>query len=558
MRKLSQPFYIPVLYLVLFLRLAGACQELPPPKQQEIVPRPELLNEKTQDIIRTAVAYAAENQGILDDTLRLYEYSLLRQSEAGQTAARIWSDGKDWLQRGNDCFTFIEQAEQYGLYPTAYHVKELRSIRNRLLDSTGRTDAAVWARGELLMTDAFIRLGRHLKLGRLGFDSVSLRSDTLFDVQTVNSLLNEIREGRTPTNLLQSLEPRHPGYIELKNALPAFLDSMDRLPYTYIDFPYKDSLKFVKQLQSRLFENAYITFNTRMPDSAELTAAVRKAQVARGLQVDGKAGPALVRSLNHTSQEKFNRIAINLDRYKQLQDTMPVRYIWVNLPAFRMELKDSGLLVLESKVIVGQPKTRTPVLNSEVTNFITYPQWTVPYSIIFKEMLPKIQQDIHYLDKQNLMVVDKFDSVIDPATIDWSRLSKKYFPYNLKQREGDDNSLGVIKFNFRNKYSVYLHDTNARGLFSRSNRAMSHGCVRLQKWDSLANYLVSADTLACHPDTLKAWIKRGEKHQVFLKNRIPIFLRYYTAYVKEGRIQFYEDIYAEDKYLRMSILSRNP
>jgi murein L,D-transpeptidase YcbB/YkuD len=106
-----------------------------------------------------------------------------------------------------------------------------------------------------------------------------------------------------------------------------------------------------------------------------------------------------------------------------------------------MKVIDSGEIILESKVIVGQPRTRTPVLHSAGVNFITYPQWTVPYSIIFKEMLPKIQKDVEYLEKEKLMVVDKYDSVIDPHTIDWSKLDKKHFPYLLRQRQGDDNSL---------------------------------------------------------------------------------------------------------------------
>ncbi|MGL6268133.1 MAG: L,D-transpeptidase family protein, partial [Chitinophagaceae bacterium] len=186
----------------------------------------------------------------------------------------------------------------------------------------------------------------------------------------------------------------------------------------------------------------------------------------------------------------------------------------------------------------------------EITNFITYPQWTVPFSIIIKEMLPKIQKNTDYLSKQNLMVVDRYDSIIHPDSINWSRLSKTYFPYLLKQREGDDNSLGVIKFNFRNKYAVYLHDTNARGLFSRNNRAMSHGCVRVQEWKTFAENLVYTDSIKYHPDTLAAWIRRGEKHMVGLQKSTTIYLRYFTSYISDGKIKLYDDIYSDDKLLR--------
>ncbi len=155
------------------------------------------------------------------------------------------------------------------------------------------------------------------------------------------------------------------------------------------------------------------------------------------------------------------------------------------------------------------------------------------------------------------MVVDKNDSIIDPHTINWSQLSKKYFPYLLKQRQGDDNSLGVLKFNFANKYSVYLHDTNVRWMFSRANRALSHGCVRVKDFLKLADFLVRDDTLKHHPDTLRHWIARQEKHIVSGFHRVPIYIRYFSCEGKNGKLRIYDDIYAEDKVLRSGISPTN-
>jgi len=207
---------------------------------------------------------------------------------------------------------------------------------------------------------------------------------------------------------------------------------------------------------------------------------------------------------------------------------------------------------------VGAPKTRTPLLTSEISNFITYPQWTVPNSIIFKEMLPQIKRNPDYLNKQNLMVVDWNDSVRDPATINWKRLNKNNFPYQLKQRQGDDNSLGVMKFNFRNKYDVYLHDTNVRWMFGKSYRALSHGCVRVKEWQKLADFLVRNDTVRYKPDTLKAWIQRQEKHTVYGFAKVPIFLRYFSVEGSKGRLVFHEDIYGEDRLLRDRYFADKP
>lgn len=527
-----------------------------PPKPTVIVELPALLNPKTNELILSRLDYAEAHQGKIDDTTRLREEGLVRSLYPSEAPKRLWSDEKKWMPHADSLYDFLMNAERYGLFPSDYHFRDIRGVRNKLKDSAFGNDAALWSRGELMLTDAFVHMAHDLKIGRIGRDSLTLRSDTAFGPNEVFTLLGRVRGGEPVREVMESLEPRHAGYLALREALPRFLDSLDRTPYTYVVFPNPDTTAYLKQLQSRLFENSYINFNTRPADSLELAQAIRKAQVARGLTVDGKAGTQLIRSLNNTGLEKLKRIAINMDRYKQLPDSMPERYIWVNLPQFQMRIMDKDSIIMESKVIVGQPKTRTPELNSTITNLVTFPQWTVPSSIIFKEMLPKIQQNIGYLKKENLMVVDRYDSVIDPATVNWKKLSKTNFPYTLRQRQGDDNSLGVMKFNFRNKFDVYLHDTNARGLFARGNRALSHGCVRVQKWDSLAQYLIRTDSTRGLKDTLAAWMTRQEKHTMMVPERLPIYLRYFTATVKEGRISLLEDIYDEDKLLRERYLSK--
>jgi murein L,D-transpeptidase YcbB/YkuD len=354
---------------------------------------------------------------------------------------------------------------------------------------------------------------------------------------------------------LQSLEPIHPGYQALKAGLQQFLDSVSFQPASYIYYPAPDSIMLYKQLQKRFVELGIVASDTQSIDTSGWKKLISDYQVANKLKVTGKLNPNLVSRLNNTPWEQFKQIAITLDKFKQLPDSMPAFYAMVNIPSFRLRVVDSDTIAFQSRVVVGAPATRTPELSSEIGNFITYPQWTVPYSIIFKEMLPKIQKNVDYLDKQNLMVVDRFDSVIDPHTVNWSKLSKTNFPYLLKQRQGDDNSLGVIKFNFRNKYSVYLHDTNARSLFQRSSRALSHGCVRVQQWQKFANFLIRNDTLKYTKDSLVSWIDRKEKKLVQGFQRVPIFIRYYTCEGINERIVFFDDVYGTDKYLREKYFS---
>jgi murein L,D-transpeptidase YcbB/YkuD len=184
-----------------------------------------------------------------------------------------------------------------------------------------------------------------------------------------------------------------------------------------------------------------------------------------------------------------------------------------------------------------------------MTNFVMYPYWRVPFSITIKEMLPAIQRDRAYLAKKNLEIIDSHGNAVSPDSVKWSRMSKNYFPYVLRQMDGIENSLGIMKFNFMNKYAVYLHDTNARGLFANSYRALSHGCVRVQQWDSLSMYLTKDDTR--HPrDSMRRWLANGDKKQIDIQHSVPIYFRYFTAEGRDGRLVLHEDIYGEDRLLR--------
>jgi L,D-transpeptidase YcbB len=206
---------------------------------------------------------------------------------------------------------------------------------------------------------------------------------------------------------------------------------------------------------------------------------------------------------------------------------------------------------------VGKPETSTPIITSVMTDMITYPLWHIPNSIIVKEILPALKKDPGYLKRKGYSLVDKDYNEIDPYTIDWSKYEKG-IPYRIIQGSGDDNALGVLKFNFPNKFSVYLHDTNQRSFFSRKKRALSHGCVRVQAWQDLAYYLLDKDSTrpnAIPPDSLSTWLAVKEKHVLPLRSRIPLFIRYFTCEAgSDGSIIFHEDIYGEDRRLRQAYL----
>ena len=509
--------------------------------------------------LKSVLQYAADNHDKLNDSTTLLYRALEDSLYNSNGYVPIWSEREHWKRQADSLLAFIDSSKEYGLFPTDYHYFSLHFIQRVLEEDTmAKKNTAIWTRADLLLTDAFFHLVKDIRQGRLEYDSVTLRKDSVLPDSMFTGALASALQMNDISATLHELEPRHPGYDSVKAYLHDFLLTAHFRPLTWLEYPYKDSGAFYQSLVHRLRESGYIDSAATTVDTGVLHGAIRQYQAVNKLKVSGKVTQDMVIMMNNSDWEKFKRIAITLDRYKLLPDTLPKTYVWVNLPSFTLDVVDSGSVALESKVIVGAPKTRTPLLTSEISNFVTYPQWTVPNSIIFREMLPAIKRDITYLVKQNLMVVDDNDSVRDPLTINWRRLNKNNFPYQIKQREGDDNSLGVIKFNFKNKYDVYLHDTNVRWMFDKTARALSHGCVRVKEWRKLSDFLIRNDTMKYHPDTLKAWITRQEKHTIWGFSKVPIFIRYFTVEGKKGKLQFYDDIYGEDRALRDRYFAQKP
>lgn len=544
---------------ILLMSILFSCGDKAGKIEKDTVRNPAKLEEHVEDDMKRMLQYALDNKDKLNDSITLNYRKLLDSLYDANNYTPIWSVKDHWKRQGDSLFSFIGNSKLYGLFPSDYHYSALSFIHRIISEDTlAQKNAALWARADLLYTDAFFTLVKHLKQGRLDYDSLTLRKDSVLPDSLYKNTLTNALHADSFSTALQALQPKFKGYDSLRAYLGGFLATAHFRKLTWLEYPYKDSATFYRGLIHRLQEVGYIDSSIAYVDTATLTGAIRSYQVANKLKPTGKVYGDMINMMDNSDWEKFKRVAITMDKYKLLPDTLPSTYVWVNLPSFYLDVVNNDTVALESRVIVGAPKTRTPLLTSEISNFITFPQWTVPNSIIFKEMLPQIKQNVDYLRKQNLMVVDDNDSVRDPTTINWRRLNKNNFPYQLKQRQGDDNSLGVMKFNFRNKYDVYLHDTNVRWMFGKSFRALSHGCVRVKEWQKLADFLIRNDTVKYKPDTLKAWIQRQEKHTVYGFAKVPIFLRYYTVEGVKGKLLFHDDIYGEDRQLRNRYFADKP
>lgn len=534
----------------LFLTACGHKKNVP--KQREIVKNIKQLDEAIPENITERLNYIAGNKGVMEDAVPVFRLQALESFYEQHSHQPQWSANGVAGAVIDSMLYYIQHAMDAGLLPAFYHGPQLTAAMRQIrIDSLSRKDAALWARVDVMMTDAFMKMANHLHYGIAPRDSVTLRRDASFTDTTLINMLQQALQQKNIATVLNSLEPVHDGYRALKEQLLDFRQKYDGRAWDTLPQSYTDTTGFRQLLFRRLVQGGYLDTTSQVSDSAALKKGVRAFQKEFNLYPDGVAGKKTLQMLNRSVYDWVVQGALNLDRWRKLPDSLPYRYVMVNVPGYEMQVVDSGQVVLQSRVIVGTPGNRTPLLNSVMTNFVMFPYWRVPYSIVFKEMLPAIKKNINYLDEKNLEVIDRHGNAVDPYTIDWNKLNKTHFPYVLRQIDGMDNSLGIMKFNFMNKYSVYLHDTNTRHLFKNAYRALSHGCIRVQQWDSLAMYLIKDDTLRYNMrDSVQTWLDMQEKKQVSLARRIPIYIRYFSAAVKDDKLLFYEDIYGEDKALR--------
>ena len=544
---------LPVLWLLLIISCNNHKNE---GEKKLIVDDPASMDASVKISLREILS--SPNVSNSADSSFLSFHQVLNAYYGQQDYSPQWCSSEKWNPLSDSLINYIKSSRLEGLYPETYQLAKLESLRNHLRDSVESKDAVQWAQAELLFSNELCHLIQDLGQGRLQPDSLGwkMRAD-IYNNQFFDRVKN-IFSAHSLTSVLDEVQPSHKGYLELKHGMSKFIDSMDERSYTYLVYPYKDSIAFVKKLGTRLAESGIDWGTQRLPDSAGLATGIKKYQQKKGIKADGKLTANLVKTLNNTDREKFKRIAITLDRYKQLPRQMPAKYIWVNLPSYYLKVISSDTVVFTSKIICGKPATPTPQISSAISDMIIYPTWTIPNSIIVKDkMLSGLQRNPGYLARKGFYLLNNKGEKVDPYAVNWSKYTKN-IPFNVQQGSGDDNALGVIKFNFNNPYAVYLHDTNQRYLFANSSRSLSHGCVRVQDWQKLAFYLIRNDSILSSPrdsfkvnaDSIVNWVAAKKKHTVLVWNKFPLFIRYFGCEAQNGNIKFYDDIYSDDKLLR--------
>ena len=364
---------------------------------------------------------------------------------------------------------------------------------------------------------------------------------------------------------LEQLEPPFPAYRRTLNALQTYQelareDDAEQLPATKKTIEPGDSYRGVPRLERLLRRLGDLPANAPSVAVANsyqgpLVDALKRFQVRHGIDPDGRIGKNTLAELNTPLDHRVRQLRWTLERWRWIPNKFYRPPIVVNIPEFRLRaLNDRYETELEMKVVVGGAYRRqTPVFTNDMTHVIFRPYWNVPLSIQRSELLPKLAKDASYLGRNEYQVVSPRGDVVEREAVTAEMLPLlRAGKLSIRQVPGGKNALGHIKFMFPNEYNVYLHGTPAKSLFSRARRDFSHGCIRVEK-----------------PEELAAWVLRGkpewtleriraEEHavgpplQVNLDKPIPVLIVYSTAIASQsGDIYFFRDIYKHDVALQV-------
>lgn len=490
----------------------------------------------------------------MDPIAALIEQRLaLRSAAADETTALLylgrgyrplWGDP----ERASALLSAVEQAATHGLDPQDFRPQRLRMLRAVPDDPVEGVDR------ELVLTDTLAELVRQLRYGKV--DPRTLYREWNFTpVPNPYQLAGELARVLDAADLRAAIEaqaPAVPLYRALRRALATYqslaaLGDWPKVPGGSTLRPGQSSVR-VPALRARLQADGEEGLDAADPArfDALLAAAVERFQERHGLEADGIVGAQTLRALNTSPAERARQVRANLERLRWVAADLEGDRLYVDIVGYRADLVLGGRSAWSSKVIVGRPTRKTPSLRDSVVNLVLNPKWVVPPTILREDVIPGVVHNPDYLESHRMHVVDRSGQAIDPASIDWSGARRGGFPYMIVQASGAQGSLGRIKFSLSNRYAIYLHDTNARALFGRAERALSSGCVRVQQPEELAVLLLD-DADHWGPAALATALDSGRTRTLPVGREVRVLLHYSTAALDaSGRLLLRNDIYDHD------------
>lgn len=498
--------------------------------QDSIKPKPVNIGEALFQQLDTTAEYIPKSH--LSEYL--YAAEPMRKLYEENEWKAVWVNEEGALNKqGVALLEILKDTKIFGLENKYYHFAKIDSVAK--LVTAGKQSPEVLGELELSLTNSLCLLALHLQEGIVDTSGL-LKSDFSAIASQLDPWLKNAVSSKNLLRDLKSLEPKHMHYRALSKALVAYKEAKNVLPAGFsIRDHKKDSAGCAADVIQALRYQGYLK-DSSFVDYEKYQSTLKAFQKKNGLVDDGVPGANTRMLLLTDNAERYRRAALNMDKWRRVAHNLPKEYIFVNIPGYEAYVVNSDTLVETHKVIVGKPANKTPEIISRINTVVINPDWTVPYSIIKKEMRGK---SYSYLSKYKIY---QNGQRVSPGNIHWGQNIR------MVQPPGPNNSLGFIKFLFPNSHSVYLHDTPSRSLFNTSVRAYSHGCIRVQNPLYLGLYLLEREGRPMTMDSMQAVIKEGNTTNITLKNTMPVYILYFTAHASnDGVLELYPDIYKKEE-----------
>lgn len=456
----------------------------------------------------------------------------------------------------------LERAEDEGLDARDYPVGSLRELVQPDRFTFGIAADLTHAAGvELYFSAFFLKFASDLQIGRILPTKVDPRLYWRNKSTDMIAALRLISRLGSMTDFIAAWQPQVPEYAGLRHTLAAYREIAANGGWPAIEHgdvlkPGETSAR-VPTLRERLriVEPELAALSDENVYDEALMAAVKRFQSSHGLSADGIVGKQTLFHLNIPVESRIRQIVLSMERWRWMPESLGENYIMVNIAGYELIHVRNGRLHDRMRVVVGRPYYQTPVFSERMTYVELNPYWYVPHSIAVKEELPKLQSQPAALAEKGYeaLVGDTPTSV---TAIDWNKYSASNFPFRLRQKPGPRNALGLVKFMFPNQFNVYMHDTPSRGLFSETERARSHGCIRLARPLDMAEQVLTAAP-GWDRKRIDAVVAGQERTVVSLKTPLDVHITYSTAWRDDdGLVHFRPDVYQRDAKLHLALFGK--
>jgi murein L,D-transpeptidase YcbB/YkuD len=471
----------------------------------------------------------------------------------------VWVSPEGIDQRARAVLRFLAGSGEDGMSPDDYLPPSLAGFEaDAALVTAG---ASRLARLDIELSARALRYARHASGGRLLPNKLTLYHDITPPTVDLAKAMQVFAWSPFPAEYLEGLQPRHPAYGKLKTAL-AELRELRAGPGSGLiatGSPVQPGQNDVRVPLLRQYL-AWLGYG-ETGDSSTLDSALSDRltlfQKDARLKPTGMLDRATTAAFNsRNSNGGVDQLIYNLERLRWLPRHLGERYVFVNQPAYELQVVDKDREIWRTKVIIGKTTSQTYAFSDTMETVVFNPSWGVPPSIMKNEMLPRLKRDPSYLDRIGYRVLTPDGKIVHSRSIRWSQF-KDTVPYLVQQPPSDDNAMGEIKFLFPNAHSIYMHDTPGRSLFGRSTRAMSHGCVRVEDPRKFAEMLLGLDAA-----DVAAAIDSGESRTSKVTQKTQVHLAYFTIWpAQDGRLLYYDDVYGRDERMQrafttMAVASR--